>query len=93
MGGIVSIGVYAFQPGPGCLATVFTEVAGHIELTPLFTDQTGDTAGPNPLPVDESGWIRVFAASGEYSMRVDQRSLPGALFNIGLDGPIAISVA
>jgi len=88
----MTIAEYAFRADPGTLVTVYTEVAGHIELTALFTDATGDTEGPNPLAVTD-GWIRIFAASGDYTMRVDQRSLPGALMNIGLDGPVTITVA
>ena len=89
----MTVGEYAFQSDPGTLVTVYREVAGHIELVKLFTDQTGGTEGPNPLPVNESGWVRIFAASGQYAMRVDQRSLPGALMNIGDEGPITIEVA
>jgi len=89
----MSICSYEWQEDPGCLVTLFTEVAGHIELVTLFTDQTGEVEGPNPLTTDESGWIRIFAESGDYTMRVDQRSLPGALMNIGLDGPVTITVA
>jgi len=92
----MSIGSYEFRADPGTLVTVYTEIAGHIELVTLFTDQTGDTEGPNPLATTD-GWIRIFAESGEYAMRVDQRSLPGALFNIGDDGPggspITVTVA
>jgi len=90
----MSIGSYEFQADPGTLVTIFTPVAGHIELVTLYTDATGDTEGPNPLATTD-GWIRIFAASGEYAMRVDQRSIPGALFNIGADGPgqIMIEVA
>ncbi len=88
---IASIGSYACQPGPGTLATVYVEVAGHNELVTLYTDESGETPGPNPLPVDGSGWIRIFAETGQYTMRLDQRS-PGG-FNYGLNGPTMIEVA
>jgi len=81
----MSIGSYEFRADPGTTVTVYIEVAGHIELVTLYTDETGATEGPNPLPVDESGWIRIFAANGEYAMRVDQRS-PDGLFLVGDDG-------
>ena len=64
----MTVGSYALEAsGPVTVVEV-----GTTTTVTLWTDDTGDTTGPNPVSPDGSGWVQIHATAGDVDLLIAQ---------------------